>query len=192
VEVLASWVVGAFAVVFVVGQQVVGVLAFRGHGRTPLKKQRTAPGEWMARIPGSLLLGFWIVFLPLHRPVSWMPESARLIGIPVIFGGLVVSLVAQRQLDRLWVNGVGIYSGHKLIDTGLYGIVRHPMYAGLILSFIGVAVLGACWATLFGSTCMCLAFGVRILQEDHLLKQRFQKSYPAYEQRVPALVPRRR
>ena len=70
-----------------------------------------------------------------------------------------------------------------MIDSGVYGIVRHPMYAGVVLVLIGMPLwLESYAAALLASVPIGLLV-LRILVEEHFLRQKL-KGYHAYTQRV--------
>lgn len=80
--------------------------------------------------------------------------------------------------------------GHYVVDSGPYGIVRHPIYSGIIFSALMTAGLDA---TLLGALgFVSLTLGVTIvarLEERFLHEQLGAQAYDAYAARVPMLVP---
>ena len=78
---------------------------------------------------------------------------------------------------------IEVQEGQKVIDTGLYGIVRHPMYLAVSLLYIAIPlVLGSWWALLPMSLCVLLLL-VRIKNEELLLHQGLP-GYTEYTKRV--------
>ena len=83
---------------------------------------------------------------------------------------------------------VPLKDSHKLVQTGPYAIVRHPIYLGMLLAASGmVIVLGEVRA-------FVLLFGVELLlkqmgKEEAVLRTSFSDEYHAYERRVRRLVP---
>jgi protein-S-isoprenylcysteine O-methyltransferase Ste14 len=80
--------------------------------------------------------------------------------------------------------------GHYIVDTGPYGIVRHPIYSGIIFAALMTAGLNA---TIIGALgFISLALGVTVvarLEERFLHEQLGAQAYEAYAARVPMLVP---
>jgi protein-S-isoprenylcysteine O-methyltransferase Ste14 len=103
--------------------------------------------------------------------------------------GLLFSVWARRHLGRNWSGTVTIKEDHELITTGPYAIVRHPIYTGLLLGFVGSALAigeyrGVLAVGLALGSCL---FKMRV--EERFMRERFGNAYSDYSRRVPALVP---
>ena len=88
-------------------------------------------------------------FLPL---ASWCFWS----GAVVTAGGMLFSVWARRHLGKNWSQAVTVKEGHELITSGPYALVRHPIYTGLLLAFVGCAVARGEWR---GLLAVALVFG---------------------------------
>lgn len=73
--------------------------------------------------------------------------------------------------------------GHKVIDTGPYAFVRHPMYSGAVLFFVGTALLLGSWWGLACVPVLVVALSRRAVEEERTLTARLE-GYPQYVQRV--------
>ena len=73
--------------------------------------------------------------------------------------------------------------GHKVISTGPYAIVRHPLYAGALLLMVGTALLLGSWYGVLGSIILGLCLVVRIIMEEKTLRRELD-GYPEYTRRV--------
>ena len=137
-----------------------------------------------------LVVGFigWIVLMPLDaRRFRWTP---RLPLAAEIAGGafLIASwlFLFRSFTDNTFLSPlvrVQTEREHRVVSTGVYGVVRHPMYLGAILMFVGGSLLvGA-------ATALCLGFGiglllaVRIVEEEKLLMVELP-GYSEYRGRV--------
>ena len=98
--------------------------------------------------------------------------------------GFAFAWWARIHLGQLWSAFVTRKADHHIVDTGPYGIVRHPIYTGIILAAI---VEG----TVYASTILIvLGFWVKArLEEGFLREQLGTEVYDAYRRRVPILVP---
>ena len=76
-----------------------------------------------------------------------------------------------------------------LRTDGPYAIVRHPVYAGLLLGTTGIAVLRARPEPLFAVAALAGLLHLKAGYEEGLLRARFGAAYDAYAARVPRLVP---
>ncbi len=74
-------------------------------------------------------------------------------------------------------------SGSVLLDRGPYAIVRHPIYSGVILGFLGLALRGANPVAVLLALALIPFFYAKTSHEERLLTARFPE-YPAYKQRV--------
>jgi protein-S-isoprenylcysteine O-methyltransferase Ste14 len=185
----------AFAAIFVFGQQIIGSIAWLRGDRQPYFYK--SPIIWIElplRLIAYIFLGLYASNPIFQQPFPWVPVPVRLLGLPLMAAGLVISLVGHHQLGQYWVSGVAVYRGHKLVTKGLYHRIRHPMYFGLCLGFIGIALLGASKATTVAAIFMMAAILGRIPFEEYLLYRYFKGSgqeaaYAAYQDTVPILIP---
>ena len=134
---------------------------------------------WLPSVPIPLLNGR---FLP---PAAW----CFWFGAPVTAGGLLFSVWARRHLGKNWSQAVTIKEGHELIASGPYGLVRHPIYTGLLLAFVGCAVALGEWRGLLAVALVFVALWRKLRLEEKWMRAQFGESYEAYSQRVAALVP---
>ena len=134
---------------------------------------------WLPRVPISLLNQR---FLPLGPLCFW--SGAVLTAV-----GLVFSVWARRRLGENWSQAVTVKEAHELITGGPYSLVRHPIYTGLLLAFVGSAVARGEWR---GLLAVALVFGSlwnKLKLEERWMREQFGESYEAYSRQVAALVP---
>ena len=86
-----------------------------------------------------LVLGALLFFIPAHGYVGrfrlWFPSVAEAwICVVLVAIGLAFSWWARLHLGRLWSGTVTAKAEHRVIDTGPYRLVRHPIYTGLLLA----------------------------------------------------------
>ncbi|HEY3639234.1 MAG TPA: isoprenylcysteine carboxylmethyltransferase family protein [Rhizomicrobium sp.] len=105
-------------------------------------------------------------------------------------GGFLFCWWARLHLGKLWSGWVTKKEGHRVIDTGPYGIVRHPIYTGVIVSAFATAAVKATILAFAGAAIMTLGFWIKArLEENFLREQLGAASYDSYRRRVPMLVP---
>lgn len=105
-------------------------------------------------------------------------------------GGFVFCWWARLYLGKLWSGWVTKKEGHRIVDTGPYGIVRHPIYTGLIASAFATAIMKDTFLALIGAAAMTLGFWIKArLEEGFLREQLGTAAYDAYRRRVPMLLP---
>jgi protein-S-isoprenylcysteine O-methyltransferase Ste14 len=106
--------------------------------------------------------------------------------------GFVFAWWARIHLGRLWSGSVARKEGHRIIDTGPYAIVRHPIYTGLIASTLVSASAVGTIVSLLGIGAMILGFWLKArLEERFLVQQLGPQAYDSYCRSVPMLLPLR-
>ncbi len=124
-------------------------------------------------------------FLPGSQWQLWAALGAALTLL-----GLLFTLWARIYLGRNWSgSGVTIKADHELITGGPYGLVRHPIYSGLALAFIGTALAVGQWRGVLAVALALIAIVHRIFVEERFMREQFGAAYDAYAQRVRAFVP---
>jgi protein-S-isoprenylcysteine O-methyltransferase Ste14 len=121
-------------------------------------------------------------FLPL---ALWPPA----LGAALTFIGLAFSVWARFTLADNWSSDVQVKRGHELIVEGPYRWVRHPIYTGLILAFVGTALAVGEWRAVLGVAFAALAFWRKLSIEEKAMRGEFGEAYVRYAERVPALIP---
>lgn len=127
-------------------------------------------------------------------PATMMPASMRpyafWTGLAMIVVGFIIRLTAIFTLRKYFTVDVAIAKDHKVIDTGLYGIVRHPSYAGSLISFIGLGLAFMNWLS-FAVVVLGTAFGIgyRVFEEERALTTTLGDGYRAYAARTKRFIP---
>jgi protein-S-isoprenylcysteine O-methyltransferase Ste14 len=150
------------------------------------------------RSPTLYLILFAVaIWVFLASGISHMPDvelwpytrQTGLVADIVVAFGLFFLLWARITLGTNWSGTVTIKENHELITTGPYAIVRHPIYTGMLVMLFGVAILTG-HAIVFGFVAVVtVAMWVKSLTEEGMMTKEFPDAYPAYRQRVPALIP---
>jgi protein-S-isoprenylcysteine O-methyltransferase Ste14 len=121
-------------------------------------------------------------FLPVGELWFWT-------GAAITAGGLLFSVWARRHLVKNWSQAVTVKEGHELITSGPYGLVRHPIYTGLLLGFLGSAVARGEWRGLLAVAFVFFVLWRKLRLEEKWMRTQFGEAYEAYSQKVAALVP---
>jgi protein-S-isoprenylcysteine O-methyltransferase Ste14 len=96
----------------------------------------------------------------------------------------------RSELGRLWSSGVTRKTDHSVIITGPYGLVRHPIYFGIILATLVTAVIRGTAPGCVGAAFMVLGLFIKARIEERFLRSELgEERYSAYARRVPMLVP---
>lgn len=110
-------------------------------------------------------------------------HAISLIGAFLIVVGICLWAPGARRIDRAFHKG-------ELLTDGVYSIVRHPMYSGIIVFIIpGIAFLLNFWSLMTVSFVAYIVFRLLIKDEDIFLEQKFGESFLEYKLKVNALIP---
>lgn len=133
---------------------------------------------------GGLLLGgllAWLFPAQVLLPSGWNWVA----GIILVAAGLAIIVTAIVQMRRAETNVEPWKPTTRILDTGLYGVSRNPIYVAMALVFIGIAFLfNSFWflPTLF-LVLPVIHYGV-ILREEKYLESKFGDEYLSYKKRV--------
>src|SRR5579871_699863 len=147
-----------------------------------------------------LHLCFFMPALPLlfadklrRGPLAWRfaPQTAPLgyTGLILTVVGIAFAIWARLHLGRNWSGTVTIKQDHKLIRTGPYAIVRHPIYAGLALAMLGTAIAVGEVGGLVAVGSALIAMILKFRLEEGFMKEQFGVEYERYKKEVKALIP---
>ncbi len=144
---------------------------------------------WICFMLGPILASKVTRVQPTEMPAAIRPY-AYWGGLALIVIGVAIRWIAIATLKRYFTVDVAIAKDHKVIDHGLYGVVRHPSYAGTLLSFIGLGFAFLNWLSLAA----CVVFAViglsyRISVEERALTEALGDAYRSYAARTKRLIP---
>lgn len=110
-------------------------------------------------------------------------------GAAVTAAGLLFSVWARHHLGRNWSQAVTVKQDHQLITSGPYALVRHPIYTGLLVAFLGSAIARGEWRGLLAVALVFVALSAKLRLEERWMRAQFGEAYESYSRRVAALVP---
>jgi protein-S-isoprenylcysteine O-methyltransferase Ste14 len=129
--------------------------------------------------------------LPTLSPTS--PAAiAGIVGVLICMGGAIVLFAtSSRALGKNWSVVARTLSDHELVRHGPYAYVRHPIYLGMLLFLLGLAVAVGHLVQLVIAVPIFLAGTmIRTRIEDQLLKEQFGDAFRDYARTTPALIPK--
>ena len=112
-------------------------------------------------------------------------------GIFLMLLGLIIRWTAILSLRKYFTVDVSILEGHKIVKKGLYKYIRHPSYAGSLVSFLGLGLAFSNWLSSIVIVVPILtAFIYRIRVEEKALIQAFGEEYLDYSKTTKHLIPK--
>jgi protein-S-isoprenylcysteine O-methyltransferase Ste14 len=126
----------------------------------------------------------WL-YIPLW-PVGLLPFW---LGAAVTVAGLLFAIWARRHLGRNWSSEVTIKQGHELITSGPYAVVRHPIYTGILVGFLGTAIALSEVRGFVGLALVFAGFLYKLRMEEQWMRSQFGETYVNYSHQTAALVP---
>jgi protein-S-isoprenylcysteine O-methyltransferase Ste14 len=166
-------------------------------------------GRWTARTvkttrPGErtlerlLTIAGAIMVISPRAPLGAGELSEILYSPGSVLAWFLVALVAcgfafcwwaRIHLGRMWSANITLKEEHRIIDTGPYALVRHPIYSGLLLSAWASAAIHGNSMGFLGAALMTLGFYLKARREEQLLITELGAAYESYLRRVPMLFP---
>ena len=139
------------------------------------------------------VIGLLMAYLPAYtdRKDFWTldGDAVRWLGVVLFTIGGALRIYPVFVLGRRFSGLVAIQPGHALVTSGVYGVIRHPSYLGLLINSLG-------WALAFRSGVGVLLTALivppllaRIRAEEALLRSQFGAGYDAYRRRTSRLLP---
>ncbi|MCL5946209.1 MAG: isoprenylcysteine carboxylmethyltransferase family protein [Planctomycetes bacterium] len=145
--------------------------------------------SWAARLgyvlPIVIAYNILLHWSRANVPLWPISPIQRVMGIVLCAGGIGFAIWARTILGTNWSGIATVKEKHELICRGPYSLVRHPIYTGLLLAYVGTAL--ALWPTA-GSVIMLAALisaaWIKSRQEEKLMLRQFPDAYGAYRQKV--------
>ena len=172
--------------------------------RAPLNKKRKLEKMSAQQITGQeksilglLFLGGFLLPL-LYSTTSWLdfanytlPAWAGWIGVVLIAGALYVFWRAHADLGLNWSPTLEIREKHELITRGIYGVIRHPMYASQWILAIAQPLLLQNWLVGFANLIIFVPFYfLRVQAEEKMMQDSFGDQYREYMKKTGAVLPK--
>lgn len=132
----------------------------------------------IALVPGDLLPAW----------PAWLREIALVAGVVVGVAGLALAGVSAQQLGGNLTAFPKPKDDGTLVTNGVYALVRHPIYSGVLLAALGLALVRGSTPSLLLAIGLAIFFDMKSRREEQWLARKFPE-YAAYQARVKKLVP---
>jgi protein-S-isoprenylcysteine O-methyltransferase Ste14 len=139
------------------------------------------------------LIGVLAAYLPAYtdRRGFWTldGETVRWLGVVLFTVGGGLRLWPVFVLGRRFSGLVAIQPGHELVTSGVYRVIRHPSYLGLLVNSLGWVVAFRSGVGVLLTALLIPPLLARIHAEERLLRTQFGGEYDAYRNRTWRLIP---
>jgi protein-S-isoprenylcysteine O-methyltransferase Ste14 len=162
---------------------------------------------WVVTWPTALLSLIWLGWISSWIIASvWSGRTKTAVRTfdswvyrgPILLGAIFLAPPIERllgatplyHLGRFWSNAITHKEDHRIIDTGPYGVVRHPIYTGQIVGMIATGIAIGNWAAILGTLLIPFGEWQKARMEERFLSVELgTDAYAAYCRRVPMIIP---
>jgi protein-S-isoprenylcysteine O-methyltransferase Ste14 len=146
---------------------------------------------WLPIIIAILLLGpgDWYGHSWLRENFIEHTNFVGIIGLSISVIGGVIACTSRYILGKNWSLSIQRKENHQLIQNGIYKIVRHPIYTGLLLLFIGNAIIVGDYRAIIAVFIVFISLWLKLKKEEKLLSEAFGTEYMKYKNKTKAIIP---
>jgi protein-S-isoprenylcysteine O-methyltransferase Ste14 len=142
----------------------------------------------------AIFVPFFIFgWIPLFLLPAGAARILDVIGLALYLSGMSFLLWARHTLGKMWglttAGQVKLRNDHRLIQSGPYAFVRHPLYFGAWVFLFGLVLLYPVWVMLILFLATLVSYSARARLEETALADRFGAEWTAYRQRTKFLIP---
>jgi protein-S-isoprenylcysteine O-methyltransferase Ste14 len=167
-----------------------GAALFAGGNLSPGVREDRG-NRWIIAALG--VLGLLAIFLSPYtdRRDFWIIDGdvVRWLGVVLFAAGGALRLWPVVVLGHRFSGLVAIQPGHKLVTGGVYRVIRHPSYLGLLVNALGWALAFRSGVGVLLTALMIVPIVARIRAEERLLQSEFGAAYDAYRAQTSRLIP---
>lgn len=111
------------------------------------------------------------------------------VGAAITIAGLLFAVWARVHIGTNWSRSVTIKRGHELVTSGPYAVVRHPIYTGILIGFLGTAIATTQYRGILAFLLVFLSLWYKLRLEERWMREQFGPAYNDYARRTSALFP---
>lgn len=162
-------------------------------GRTKATQRMEPTTSRMLRTAAFLAA---IALLSFQFPIAWLnlqlwPQDLLTFwaGVALTLAGMLFCVWARLHLGRNWSRSVTIKQDHELVVSGPYALVRHPIYSGLYVAFLGAVLALGQPRGVVAFVLIAISLWHKLRLEEKWMRAQFGAKYETYSLCVAALVP---
>jgi protein-S-isoprenylcysteine O-methyltransferase Ste14 len=170
---------------------VLSVVAFFAGGNLSPGERETRGNRWVIAV--FAVIGFLNAYLPAYtdRKELWTidGDTIRWLGVVLFAAGGALRIWPVFVLGQRFSGLVAIQPGHTLVTNGVYGVIRHPSYLGLLINSLGWSLAFRSGVGVILTASLIPPLLARIKAEENLLHSQFGDDYNAYCSQTSRLIP---
>ena len=121
----------------------------------------------------------------LLMPIPWLDSSLLIgVGLALLASALIWVLVAQIQMGDSWRIGIGVKTNSPLVQHGLFGVSRNPIFLGMLVMLVGLLFAIPTAATLIVTLLGFALIHIQVRLEEPFLVDKYGEVYRVYQKRV--------
>jgi protein-S-isoprenylcysteine O-methyltransferase len=162
-------------------------LAFESNEAVEIKRDRRSDvAVWIVSI------GWVVLLLPRFNGLQLIPRIMfiRIIGAALTITGLAFALWARLFLGGNWDAFISLRLHHKLLRTGPYAVVRHPIYSGFMIALVGSILNFGHLRSFIAATIVILSWVYKSGLEEAFMRNHFGIEYDQYCHNVKRFIPK--
>ena len=146
-------------------------------------KEKEATQKGVVAFSGLIFLAGFIIAGLDHR-FSWTKVHMAVVVVASVLFLLSYALYAEVMRENVYLSRtIKVHEGQKVVSTGLYGIVRHPMYMATVVMFLSIPLVLGSWIAFAVFLAYPFAIAVRIKNEEEVLSNELE-GYKEYKEKV--------
>jgi protein-S-isoprenylcysteine O-methyltransferase Ste14 len=184
------WQAWVFIAVFTISTSVPGIYLSLTNPAALERRMHAGPAAETRTVQKVIITGSFLllpavmIFSALDHRFGWspVPTAIAVVGDILVAAGLGIAMLVVIQNSYAAAN-ITVEVGQKVVSTGFYGLVRHPMYVGVLIMMTGIPLaLDSSWGLVILIPGL-IGIAFRILDEEKMLKQELD-GYREYTQKV--------
>lgn len=137
----------------------------------------------------ALLVIFYSHYFSYLGATVYKTAALAWLGILVTLAGHLFCVWARIHIGKYWSGTVAIKHDHKIVDTGPYAFVRHPIYTGVLVATLGSALAAGTALAFVCVFVMILTYLPKWKREEDIMLEEFGQSYADYMKRTKTIIP---
>jgi protein-S-isoprenylcysteine O-methyltransferase Ste14 len=136
---------------------------------------------------GSVLLAY--TPHALSYPLWDVSFELAVTALAIEWLGIAFAIWAREHLGRLWSGRITFKEGHRIVKSGPYRLVRHPIYTGILVGVAAVVMVRGTLSAVIALFLFVVGVTIKLLAEERLMTEQFGDEYREYKREVKALIP---